>query len=177
MGSSVVAHLKEFLRHSSPISSAAREWLKPGRPPTAKNPKLMYCPPPRLTLTQVGATERTIKLVAAAPDFYKPLDASIQKLLALYLPQKKPDALDKTVVFAEIFPEIELNQETLERSNCDDFLENYKRQSIESGRSAEHTEGRIKRIRTYAENIKHGANFPPILLYYDGKDLVLLDGT
>jgi hypothetical protein len=124
----------------------------------------------------VGATEELVRLRVNPPEHFVPPDRETKKLLMSYLPQKVEDGLAHpcavSCVVADIrwdSPEMAVDIERAKTA--------YRAHSKESGRLDEHTEKRLAIMISYAEALRQGATFPPILLYQNGSQLLMLDGA
>lgn len=132
--------------------------------------------PPHMALPPEGATEALAALSLTTPPAWAWSYASDEEdaLLQRYLPQKRPQHRAWHCVVAP--SRAAIGWRSRPRTPAA-MLAAYRASSISHGRTAEATEQRIETITHYAQAVQDGAEFPPLLLYFDGRILVMLDGA
>jgi hypothetical protein len=138
-----------------------------------------HAPGARVYMTREGITEGLVSLTVELPDALIPLDRPTEKLVRRYLRYKNSHGLDHRCGMARAPASIAWEHPQLSGENVSlgEFAAAYAAASASSGRSIEQTDDRLADVREYVQAVERGEQFPPILLYYDGRVLVQLDGA
>ncbi|MGE5566525.1 MAG: hypothetical protein ACM3YN_10285 [Parcubacteria group bacterium] len=129
-------------------------------------------PGARLTMAGEGPTEQVTSLQVFAPERLSPVDRETRALLRRFSPslvRRTPGQLGMAVATAQLA--------WRHGQGPEPTMERYRMASLASGRTLEATERRLGVIQAYAEAVSAGDRFPPVLLLYDGAQLIQLDGA
>ncbi|WP_349372149.1 hypothetical protein [Salinarimonas sp.] len=130
--------------------------------------------PHRLHLRREGATEGLVDISVNLPACWASATDDEKALLRRYLPVKRPAASPEDCAIAKVSASV---QWRMPNKRGDAMIRAYRARSIAQGRSQADTDLRIERIIDYADAVQAGACFPPIILYVDGRHLIMLDGA
>lgn len=164
------------LTPSKLVPTLVKDLLRPLPPPAPSRASSSFALPENLYLTNTGATEELVRLRVNPPEDYAPPNREIKKLLMTYLPQKVEDGLAHPCAVSSVLADITWDNPQF-ASDIERAKTAYRAHSKASGRLDEHTEKRLSTVISYADALRQGAIFPPILLYHDGSQLLMLDGA